>query len=904
MAQTPTPKSPLDERITDALIKLIVTGGGGYALYNLYTDDIPKAAIAALVSAGAGFANRSWQALLKPIGEWWNSRLDRTGQTLKQQVTTLDQRASGVANRYLEALRGYCQDLEIEGYKGYLSALPLKAVYVPLKINADVGQALKFEAPKTIWEFLPAASETAADTASQPQKLVIIANPGFGKTTLTRYLTLSFADETYRKKGVKQLFPVLLLLRSLPSQIQDEHTPALGDLMVQQIQKLPRCQNLPPFDQWLQTKLQQGELLVMFDGLDEVPKDQRETVSRWINWQTNAYASHFILTSRPHGYDPTLFSGIRQVKIIPFTDQDKRDFIEQWYRTTLWIHKWQSLYTESQRKPAAEQLSFEQAQAQSDAEAQQKTDDLKRQLFKNADLTALAENPLLVTIIASTHQAFDTLPQYRKDLYKQIFDLLLQYRYNRRPIKLTIRTAADNQKILQTLALEMLKAGKTEFTPEEGAKWIKQELWQVWADDGLTPQQYLCEIQQVSGLLAGGEGNLYQFTHKTFQEYLAAAALKEKRLGNLVTGHFDDPNWEETVCFYAALTDPIPFIDFALRNPSQYTLSLAQRLKEESTRVSEAKYAELLAARQQLQPESSSVTLEQQFNQMMELSDTAEITPEPITVGEYALFLSDQQEKRFHSWADDQPLNQTEQSRAIVDIAWEDARWFCAWLSTQPHLAPDDGVYHYRLPTPEEWTSFSRITVSPASYQAITMQPPSSMSVDPWTTDPNLAGNVLRVVRERISDRYANLVNYLASGSWKEADQETYKLMLLIAGKDAKKRQYLQLDEIKNLPCEDLLIIDQLWVKFSGGKFGFSVQKKLWVKVGGKLDFLEDYGSAQEAFEKMSNRNGWSKAGYSTRRVTYDSSAPDSHLPWTFCRRVEDFLFFDFLFSRIASCEL
>jgi len=42
-------------------------------------------------------------------------------------------------------------------------------------------------------------------------------------------------------------------------------------------------------------------------------------------------------------------------------------------------------------------------------------------------------------------------------------------------------------------------------------------------------------------------------------------------------------------------------------------------------------------------------------------------------------------------------------------------------------------------------------------------------------------------------------------------------------------------DELLNFPCQDIRTIDQLWVKYSQGKFGFSVQKEIYLSVGGKL---------------------------------------------------------------------
>jgi hypothetical protein len=128
---------------------------------------------------------------------------------------------------------------------------------------------------------------------------------------------------------------------------------------------------------------------------------------------------------------------------------------------------------------------------------------------------------------------------------------------------------------------------------------------------------------------------------------------------------------------------------------------------------------------------------------------------------------------------------------------------------------------------------------------------------------------------------YTRLRDLLREGKWKEADQETANVMLKAAGKNAEKRGYLNLDEIRNFPCKDLLTIDRLWVHFSGGKLGFSVQKQIWLEVGGKLDFGKDEKAARSAFQKMCDRNGWRVEGsyISSNQVIFDTSAPEGHLP-------------------------
>ncbi len=131
---------------------------------------------------------------------------------------------------------------------------------------------------------------------------------------------------------------------------------------------------------------------------------------------------------------------------------------------------------------------------------------------------------------------------------------------------------------------------------------------------------------------------------------------------------------------------------------------------------------------------------------------------------------------------------------------------------------------------------------------------------------------------------YTLLRDLLKAGKWKDADYATYKVMLKAAGQEAEKRSYLKLKEIRNFPCADLLTIDQLWVTASGGEFGFSVQKQIWVEVGGKLDYRKDETAAIQAYEKMSDRVKWRVDGnyISYEDVTFDTSAEPGHLPYLF----------------------
>jgi serine/threonine-protein kinase len=142
---------------------------------------------------------------------------------------------------------------------------------------------------------------------------------------------------------------------------------------------------------------------------------------------------------------------------------------------------------------------------------------------------------------------------------------------------------------------------------------------------------------------------------------------------------------------------------------------------------------------------------------------------------------------------------------------------------------------------------------------------------------------------------YEKLEKLLAAGEWKEADQETARVMLQVAGRESEG--WLDIDSINNFPSEDLQTIDQLWLKYSNGRFGFSVQKNIWLECGGKVNW--------ESECKMGDHIGWIVNG---AWIDYDQGifsldAPYGHLPSSPFEKVEFSHISDF-FSQIKSCEL
>jgi eukaryotic-like serine/threonine-protein kinase len=82
---------------------------------------------------------------------------------------------------------------------------------------------------------------------------------------------------------------------------------------------------------------------------------------------------------------------------------------------------------------------------------------------------------------------------------------------------------------------------------------------------------------------------------------------------------------------------------------------------------------------------------------------------------------------------------------------------------------------------------------------------------------------------------YSKLRDLLAAGKWKEADEETLRVMLAVAKREDEG--WFNKESIDNFPCADLRTIDQLWVKYSNGRFGFSVQKRIYQSLGGTREY-------------------------------------------------------------------
>ncbi|MEM8675508.1 MAG: GUN4 domain-containing protein [Cyanobacteria bacterium P01_G01_bin.67] len=158
---------------------------------------------------------------------------------------------------------------------------------------------------------------------------------------------------------------------------------------------------------------------------------------------------------------------------------------------------------------------------------------------------------------------------------------------------------------------------------------------------------------------------------------------------------------------------------------------------------------------------------------------------------------------------------------------------------------------------------------------------------------------------------YRRLRDLLEQEKWQEADEETLKVMLEASARTSEV--WLRGEDIDNLPCEDLCTINQLWLHYSDGNFGFSVQKEIYESLGGTREYDD------EIWRSFGDYIGWRKEGrwLLLSELSYKRTAPKGHLPIIWRNLPESstltqkILFIitrgvtqHSLFSRIQACNL
>lgn len=446
--------------------------------------------------------------------------------TAKVTTTTLSP-----PSKYYENIQRDFHRLDIAGIdKERTFEIPLSEIYVRLRVMFDEDAIDETDA----YESGPIDIQTAL---LRYPKLVIVGDPGSGKSTFLKYIALILARSFLTANSSIALenlclpeplpVPIFLSCWDLADFLKQRKHARLNTL-VQFIADRLAAYDFSVSADDVEELLDSGNCCLLFDGLDEVPTDAgRAAVSRLLEDCIERYGDNrFVVTSRIRAYtgDTILKGEFTRCDIQPFDVNDRAEFIRNWVALLFRVPP-EDVHTEG-------------------SEAAQEFNGLTHGIEASDRIRPLAVNPLLLTVIAIVHWNRKRLPEQRVDLYDECIDVLLGQRKEAEHIQLSRKVAVlDEQREEQIreerawvrkrfaeIALHILsQADYDEATKADVIKLLTPRFIDQGAanaEQAVARAELFLDRQELrSGLLVSRRAQSYRFVHLTFQEYLGAWQL-------------------------------------------------------------------------------------------------------------------------------------------------------------------------------------------------------------------------------------------------------------------------------------------------------------------------------------------------------------------------------------------
>ncbi|MGV0028358.1 NACHT domain-containing protein [Phormidesmis priestleyi] len=352
--------------------------------------------------------------------------------------------------------------------------------------------------------------------ANEKQYLMVLGGPGAGKSTFLRRMGLEAlkGNKGAYKPGYIPVFVDLKVFNK--GEINIEKTIA---------EEFRIC-GFPSPEESTQKLLQQGKLLVLLDGLDEVATDRmNDAISQIQNFVDAHKQSRYIASCRVAAYRHN-FRLFTDVAMADFDDGQIKQFIDNWFRQEPDIAEdcWQKLNSDDHT--AAKELT---------------------------------QTPLLLTLVCLLYQRSRKFPTNRSTLYERALRVLLEEWAAEKGIPQdNLYKGLDTKRkemMLAEIAHDAFQQNRLFPTRREIVNQIEQLLKEMLPDEkGIDGSAVLRSIEVQHGVLVERADGIYSFSHLTLQEFLTAQYIDDHRqVEKLVTEHLTEARWKEIFLLVSGL---------------------------------------------------------------------------------------------------------------------------------------------------------------------------------------------------------------------------------------------------------------------------------------------------------------------------------------------------------------
>ncbi|MFF2011949.1 NACHT domain-containing protein [Streptomyces sp. NPDC058195] len=418
----------------------------------------------------------------------------------------------------------------------------LDTAYLSLEAQRHPGAGPAPGSPRRIDTLLP----------GRP-RVLLRGDAGAGKTTLLWWLAAHAASRTLSPElaPLNGLVPFVVPLRTLRAEGGTFPSPAqLPDAARLVVDRAP--------EGWVGRVLESGRGLLLVDGLDEVPGDDREQAHQWLSRFLDRYPDvRCVVTVRPLAVEPGWLDAqdFEELRLLPMGDRDIEAFVAAWHR--------------------AARLDDDDHETLGMLER-----DLIQRFTQNHTLRDLARTPLLCAVICALHRRRQgLLPETRWSLYDSALTMLLGDRDRQRridaPEGITM-SAAEQAQLLQRIAVWLVRGGQSELSRASALRQLERALpgMERLRSQG-SSGMILNHLLNRSGVLQERAEDTYQFAHRTFQDFLAAKEFVEGDQLHELLSRAGSQHWYDVILLAAGHCDrrdhPVlvnGLLDYCVRDPA------------------------------------------------------------------------------------------------------------------------------------------------------------------------------------------------------------------------------------------------------------------------------------------------------------------------------------------------